>query len=244
MIFCGRIGGHLIIVAFYLSAFTHRCPVQSSSACTQKHLCQPRPDECLHSSQDASARSPDLLLLQRGLVPTVAISSSRVAEGLPRSSTRHTDQSQQSRDDMSGVQEGQGRPPNPLSILSPSIPSSHSLTLTAVCAAAPSFCGQKHHLVTPPAPPARRRSEEVEISLPVHSAIVPPGHQCRMACPLRTTDSGCPSAGVPTAYRAGLRRSTIPPPPSPATLEGLIATLQECTRTPWRSRRSGEREAS
>ena len=65
-----------------------------------------------------------------------------------RSSARHTDQSEWSRD-MSGVQESQGRPLNLLITLSPSFPSSHSLTLKAVCPAdsttAPTAGRRPHH---------------------------------------------------------------------------------------------------
>ena len=43
---------------------------------------------------------------------------------------------------MSGVQQGQGQPLNLLITLSPNFPTSHSLTLTAVCAVAPSCCSQ------------------------------------------------------------------------------------------------------
>ena len=64
-----------------------------------------------------------------------------------QSSTRHTDQRQQSRDDMSGVQEGQGQPLNLLITLSPNFPSRRSLTQTALCALAQSCCNQKHRLV-------------------------------------------------------------------------------------------------
>ena len=49
---------------------------------------------------------------------------------------------------MSGVQEGQGRPQNLLITLSPNFPSSHSPTLTAVCAVAPSCRSRKRRSVT------------------------------------------------------------------------------------------------
>ena len=48
----------------------------------------------------------------------------------------------QSRDDMSGVREGQERPLNQLITLSLNSPSSHSLTLMAVCAIALSRCNE------------------------------------------------------------------------------------------------------
>ena len=49
---------------------------------------------------------------------------------------------------MCGVWEGQGRTLNLLITLSPDLPPSHSITLAAVCAVAPSCRGQKRRLVT------------------------------------------------------------------------------------------------
>ena len=92
---------------------------------------------------------------------------------------------------MSGVQEGKGRPLNQLITLSSNLPSSHSLTLPAVCSVVPSCCSQKCRLgITARTTDQTEGLQEVEINLPVHRAVVPSDQQCRIACRRWTTGSG------------------------------------------------------